>query len=706
MGGRYAILQNLPSLERIDLTGCNHLIECPNLDGSPNLKSIRLLLCKSLLDVHPSIFSLPKIEKLVVSHCKALKRLCSDYCSPSLRHLLAFGCSNLEEFSVPIVAHRSKIILYLSSTALSEVPPIILHLKNVDYFSFNISYSLEKLPSNFATTIVLTDPEKREDDTCIVLSRILPTPAFLSLKKLCFFNCKSLSKLPDNIDVLQSLQLLSVIKCLIISLPERIKNLRQLMALDILHCVKLQYLPPLPSSIEVFRTMECKSLETISSLTSKLPCRKHGVMFRFYNSMNLDKHAYDAVLKDLKSRMALGSSNYAKDGNLFYCIPCKSDMPNDCHPYYHSIKASLVTVEVPPDCWISSGLVFYLHLSQNQSCILDLKDAIFGSECYLKKSCNEWERIASSCNQEWFGAPMNHNIFPFKLKSDHMALWYDAKCCSTIREAIKEGKSGTACNPIFKFVFYAQTKDNVELVTNGCGIRWMHLDFVKDKGKSNQDVESNSPYRICLIRNNFSAVRLGKLLTLQRWSKPPSRWMKMNVNWSIDPQNSRGGCGGVIRDNHGFWIRGFTAPIAVADNNKILGELIAIKMGLELAWSMQVPRLICGSDCYKALKLCMNPKRNKMILHKNPASSTALSVLYDIYELLQRKWTVEFFWLPRNENWNANDMAAKAAKDQTLGAFVWDLPPPDLSHLLKRSSCSDKIVIQGDLKSGEAGILL
>ncbi|MED6200364.1 hypothetical protein PIB30_084293 [Stylosanthes scabra] len=501
--------QNLPSLEGIDLTACSHLIECPNLDGSPNLKYIRLRNCKNLPDVHPSVFSLPKIQKLDVRDCKALKRLCSDYCSPSLRQLEAMGCSNLEEFSVPIVAHRSKITL--SSTALNEVPTNILHLQNVGFFSFNMSYSLEKLPSNFVTSIMLTDPVKREDDTCIMLSRILPTPAFLSLNRLCLFRCKSLSKLPDNIDVLQSLQALMVTQCPIISLPEKIKNLRQLILLEIFGCEILQYVPPLPSSIVMFCTMDCKSLETISSLTCKLPLRKHAVVFGFYNTMNLDKHAYEAVLKDLKFRIELGAedvnSNDEIDGGVCYFIPYKSNMPNDCFPQYYSKKASVVIVEAPPDHWISSGLVFYLHFSQYQSCVLD--NMIFGCECYLQKSSNEWERIASS-DLEWFGESIYPENLTFKMKSDHMALWYDAECCNTIMKAIKEGESDTTCNPILKFEFYAQLEDNnVEVVTKGCGIRWMHVDFVKDKGRSSQ-AETGVVKRLQVGRRFWFACRDGE----------------------------------------------------------------------------------------------------------------------------------------------------------------------------------------------------
>ncbi|QHO33495.1 TMV resistance protein N isoform X2 [Arachis hypogaea] len=143
--------QNLPNLKIIDLYGCKGLIKCPNLAGATNLKEISLWGCESLQDnVDPSIFSLPKIEEVYVSCCTSLKRLCRDYCSLSLRRLWATGCSNLEEFSIPIMRDHSKINLHLSLTALNEVPSTIMHLKNLQCFAFNISYSLQKLPLNLA----------------------------------------------------------------------------------------------------------------------------------------------------------------------------------------------------------------------------------------------------------------------------------------------------------------------------------------------------------------------------------------------------------------------------------------------------------------------------------------------------------------------------------------------------------------------------
>ena len=74
--------------------------------------------------------------------CKALRSLYSDYYSPSLQILLVDdGCSNLEEFLVLMVGDHPLIQLTLNSTALSEVPSIIVHLRNFK-FTFPISYTV------------------------------------------------------------------------------------------------------------------------------------------------------------------------------------------------------------------------------------------------------------------------------------------------------------------------------------------------------------------------------------------------------------------------------------------------------------------------------------------------------------------------------------------------------------------------------------
>nr|XP_029144699.1 TMV resistance protein N isoform X3 [Arachis hypogaea] len=504
-------VQNLPSLEFIDLFGCKRLIECPNLAGATNLKIISLSRCESLQDVHPSIFSLRKIEQLKVSYCTSLKRLCSDYCSPSLRALWATGCSNLEEFSIPIITEHSKIQLYLESPTLSEVPSTIVHLKDVEWFGFNISYSLQKLPQNFTSRISLMDPIKHEDDTCIMLSRIFSTPAFLSLKVLVFYKCKRLSKLPDNIHVLQSLQVLQLQHCYVItSLPKSIKNLQQLTHIYI-----------------------------VSSRLTSEPPKKHYSWFGFHNCTKLDDDAYEAVLKDLKFRIELVANNDGyphneanNNGNRFfyYYLPSKESIINKWFPDYYSREASII-VKVSPDHKISSCFVGCILISQYQSFNLAKKKVIFGWKCYLEKGCNEWEWIATSANR----APLTGSNVPHEIAkemvSDHKIVWYDGESSNKITEAIEERKKGTTCNPILKFEFYADTEDNEEIVIKGCGIRWMHVhvnhdgeispDATDDEGYESHDVEIYILQKSLqeLQKSRVGEKRTRKRVNLRRGSK-------------------------------------------------------------------------------------------------------------------------------------------------------------------------------------------
>ncbi|XP_014622717.1 disease resistance protein RPV1 isoform X2 [Glycine max] len=80
-------VQNLPNLERIDLHGSKHLMECPKLSHAPNLKYVSMRGCESLPYVDESICSLPKLEILNVSGCSSLKSLSSNTWPQSLRAL-------------------------------------------------------------------------------------------------------------------------------------------------------------------------------------------------------------------------------------------------------------------------------------------------------------------------------------------------------------------------------------------------------------------------------------------------------------------------------------------------------------------------------------------------------------------------------------------------------------------------------------------
>ena len=483
------------------------MIECPNLSGAPNLKEVKLDGCESLPNVHPSIFSLQKLESLHVYGCKALKSLCSNNCLASLRYLVAFDCPNLQEFSVPMSGNNSIIHLQLRSTALKQLPSSIFHLRHLENFTFPISDSLMDLPANFAYQIVLSDPSKHECDTVVILHTILPSPVFQFVRRLIFDQCHSLTELPDNISLLSSLVFLSLDCTNVISLPESIKCLPRLKVLHICQCEMLQLIPVLPPSIQCLRAWDCRSLKTVLSQRSERP-RKHKSTFIFLNCINLDENSYNTILKDaivrteLKAKALLATElenqeeacmdddhdDYVYVGEICYFLPVRGSKLRDLFHDYST--QALISINLPPNSNLF-GFLFYLVLSQAQLSDIEaqLCDNIhglvsFGCECYLETSWGERVHMTSSSLIDWHWDELTHKI---NIMSDHVLLWYDTQCCKQIMETIKGRKAindkRSTYNAKLTLKFFARIPSKAEVVIKECGIRWIYPNLEEGSGR-------------------------------------------------------------------------------------------------------------------------------------------------------------------------------------------------------------------------------
>lgn len=88
--------------------------------------------------------------------------------------------------------------------------------------------------------------------------------------------------------------------------------------------------------------------------------------------------------------------------------------------------------------------------------------------------------------------------------------------------------------------------------------------------------------QICLWRSRTKHWSL--------WEKPPSGWKKLSTNGSSIGRMERAGCGGVIRDEHGNWVAGFTRHVGAT--NSFAAELWGLMDGLMLCCSFNIPCLI------------------------------------------------------------------------------------------------------------------
>ncbi|GAU38823.1 hypothetical protein TSUD_356740 [Trifolium subterraneum] len=322
------------------------------------------------------------------------------------------------------------------------------------------------LPENFAERICLATPLNHELDPSITLHKVLPSPAFITLKHLLISDIPTLSDIPDNISLLSSLESLTLIDIGIRSLPETIKYLPQLFELSVFNCEMLQSTPALSQFIQYFIVSNCESLETVLSSMGE-PYDKPIPCTVLLNCKNLDSHSYHTVLKDVISGIELGarlnSANEEGDDTIQYLLPAMQGIEYCSH--YSSTQVSF-TLELPPNLF---GFAYYFVLSQGH-----VGEGVgFGCDCYLDDISGE--RICIT----------RENIFKFRwqcderiilLNSDHVVLWYDPVSCKKIMEEIKaiNDVNNTSYNPKLTFRFFIDENVCDEVVIQECGFLWIY----------------------------------------------------------------------------------------------------------------------------------------------------------------------------------------------------------------------------------------
>ncbi|PKI40487.1 hypothetical protein CRG98_039123 [Punica granatum] len=150
----------------------------------------------------------------------------------------------------------------------------------------------------------------------------------------------------------------------------------------------------------------------------------------------------------------------------------------------------------------------------------------------------------------------------------------------------------------------------------------------------------------------------------------PSGWIKVNTNGAAKGKPGMAGAGGLIRDDFGRWLGGFSQNIGITTS--IAAELWAVKMGLELAWDLGVTKLILEVDFEV---VCHFLRSN----HNDVGGNKAL--LRDIRALLLHEWLI----VPEHVYCESNmcaDWLANHALLLPLGAYRLANCPRELDLVL------------------------
>jgi ribonuclease HI len=131
------------------------------------------------------------------------------------------------------------------------------------------------------------------------------------------------------------------------------------------------------------------------------------------------------------------------------------------------------------------------------------------------------------------------------------------------------------------------------------------------------------------------------------WKPPPDGWHKVNVDGSFNTISGSTACGGLIRNQHGIFLKGFYSKIG--SSNAIWAEMWALRIGIRIAQNMSLPKVVFEMDS----KVIVN-----MVTSRHTNNAYLSPLLGEIIDLLQHpNWETSITHVYREANRCADFLA-------------------------------------------------
>ncbi|XP_030926683.1 TMV resistance protein N-like isoform X3 [Quercus lobata] len=199
-GGQYN------NLKSINLERCISIRKLPDL-CTPNLERLNINGCENLIEVHEAIGSLDKLKRWDLSNCKKLQILPSSFRLKSVKDICLNGCVSLEKLP-DLSAPNLKILHMKNCENLIEVHEAIGSLDKLREWCLRDCKKLQILPSNFR----LKSLEDIDLDGCVSLEK-LPDLGAPNLKRLSIDNCENLIEVHEAFGSLDNLSVWCLTDC-------------------------------------------------------------------------------------------------------------------------------------------------------------------------------------------------------------------------------------------------------------------------------------------------------------------------------------------------------------------------------------------------------------------------------------------------------------------------------------------------------------
>ncbi|XP_060673949.1 TMV resistance protein N-like [Ziziphus jujuba] len=396
---------SLPVLRRMDLKFSKFLTQVPNLTQAPNLETINLEGCTSLVQFCSSLQNLEKLTYLKLNGCSKLRDVEGMFKRPEKlsESWIQKFISNVWPY--PSQAHISQKFapnlrcLLLRETAIEKVPPSIVCLSGLAELDLGFCKRLKSLPTSICHLNSLEQLDLRGCEELKTLPEILKPMG--RLKRL-YLSESGIKELPESIENLVSLKILRMDECQGLEfLPSSLGKLRNLSLMSLNYCSKVQELLPISPSLKNLYVNYCYRLKSLPEIPPQflrsLPtipsphfgfcehgCTAWSDYFTFYGCGKLDQNTRnmlaDQALFHILSRLKFGSSAGG----------CRSDYfcyPGDEIPEWfdhQTCGTSISNIVSPPD-WNDPeflSFAFCIVLHQNKLGLFQDFDIVwkFGSQ--------------------------------------------------------------------------------------------------------------------------------------------------------------------------------------------------------------------------------------------------------------------------------------------------------------------------------------
>ena len=155
-----------------------------------------------------------------------------------------------------------------------------------------------------------------------------------------------------------------------------------------------------------------------------------------------------------------------------------------------------------------------------------------------------------------------------------------------------------------------------------------------------------------------------------RWERPQAGWACLNTDGAAIGNPGRAGCGGLIRNEHGEWLDGFSRSIGYS--NSFMVELWGLRDGLNLCNEMQLSVVDVQLDAKAVVQLLSN---------SSSANICALPLLDDCKQLKSQIGHVRIRHCFCEANTCA-DFLARLGSHQDSTFVLFHDPPMGLLDLL------------------------